>query len=319
MQYNKVKNIDVQYLLTQAHWFLLIQEKDIQQQKNGLVGFIRKYQTSTEDRVKVMVVMAMFLKIRVELSDLREHEILEDCNNIIDYSYDIYERTTEVYKALVFAYWFKAQKIRKKDWRKSQHFYNRVSEFCVNIHDDEHGLYKIKAQLAKITLHLQYGESEQITHLFYHNMNKFVGYSNLIIINLIDEMIDLYIQYLASEDEWFYQAEQSTIFIEYLTEHPDVQKIILNSLVTERAIPRLFWIAYAYWGADQELWCEKYLLRYYSFVPEWGNALNDFKEYLQFNTAKDRKAFLAYAEDLYKRHISLEKYRKLFRSDRSKA
>lgn len=318
LQYNKVKNLDVQYLIVKAHWLLLLGEDDVHQQKASLIGFIRKYHAATEDRIKVIVAKAMFVKLKLEADELKGDELLEECNNLVDYTYDIHEPSVEVYQALVFSYWHKAQAIRKKDWRKAQHFYNQVSDLCSRINDNEHELYKIKAQIAKVTLHLQYGYSDHIDKLFYKAVNKFVPHTNSVVVDLLDDMIDLYIRYLVSEDEWFYQAEQSKVFVNYLSDQPNVKKIILDSLTPKRATPRLLWIAYVHWGNKEALLCEQYLLRYFAFTSEWSDALNNFKEYLQFDTVKDRKAFLEYAEDLYKRHINLEKYRKLFRSDRSK-
>ena len=318
LHYNRVMDIGVQYLIVKANWMLLLQEKEIYHRNMSFIGFIRKYQAHEDKRVKSLVLNAMYLQLKQDMEDLSNEVILERCNDLVDYAYEIEEHTAEVCVPLVFAYWTKAESIRKKDWRKSQHFYNKVIELSQRIIDDEHEVYKVRGQIAKVTLHLQHGHSEHIDKLFYKTLEKYTGHKNPTVINLIDEMIDSYIHHLVSEDAWFYQAEQSKKFIEYLSENSEVPKILLNSVVPERATPRLLWIAYAYWGAKQEVLYEQYLLRYFSFITSWDEALHTFKEYLQFDTVKDRKIFLDYTEDLHKRYVNLEKYRKLFRSEKTR-
>ena len=318
LQYNHVQDYEVQFLIVKATWLIILNEEDGEHKRRDLRGFIRKYTHHQDDRIKSFVAHAMFFQLDADKYNSDNDEYLEACNTFIEFTSTIDTQTRYIHKGLILAYWCKAQATRKKDWRKSQYFYNKVVEFCQKLGESPYVLYLVKAQIAKVLLHLHFGHSEHIEKLFYVAMQKYANHPHPEIVLLLDHVINTYIHYLVSEDGWFYQAESGQIFIEFLSNNLDMQKIMLKSIVKENSVPRLVWVSYAYWGNSYHVLCEQYLLRYFKFFESWEEVLLSFKEYLQFNTAKDRKLFLEYAEDLHKRHISLEKYRKMFKSDKSK-
>ena len=318
LQYNHIQHHVVNFLIIKARWYIILNEKDNEQQSVDLILFIRMHSQSDDIRVRNFVAHAMLLQLKQYDYALSLSKYLEICNNFIEYTSLLQNINEHIYKGLILAYWFKAELISTKDWRKAEYFYNKIIDFCQKISEGAYTLYSVKSEIAKVFLHLHHGHDEYIEKSFYVIMQEYVDHKEAEIISLLDELINCYIHYLMSQDTWFHQAELGQVFVEFLSNHLGMQKIMLQSENRENSVPRLIWVSYAYWGNQYHVLCEQYLLRYYKFFNHWEEVLRSFKEYLQFNTAKDRKLFLEYAKELHKRHVNLEKYRKMFRADKAR-
>lgn len=311
LKYFEIKNQKVQYLLIKANWLLLAQEQNQSNYLAGLRQFVRKHQSHADDRVKAMVIDVWFKRFKLEMSHLNYFEINEALNNLAEYAHNIVGEYKEVYKVLVYVYWFKGQHTLDKDWRKAQYFYNKVISLSREINDEEHNLYIIKAKISKVVLHIQYGHSERIEQLFYKYLEDYVKHPNSSVHLQLKQLIQLYIDHLVLEHQWFTLHDNAKRVLDYIETHLELQNIILtvDDVGTDPEI--LLLLAQQYWLQDKVIY-EDFLYKYFEDVADKAHLIEMIDDYLVFDAHKVYKNFILVIDELYERYINLNKYRKLF-------
>lgn len=311
LKYFEINNPKVQYLLIKANWLLIAQEENETNYLAGLRQFIRKHQSNPDDRVKAMVIDVWFKRFKLEISHLNYFEINESLNSLAEYAHSIIGEYKEVYKALVYVYWFKGQHTLDKDWRKAQYFYNKVISLSREINDKEHDLYIIKAKISKVVLHIQYGHSERIEQLFYKYLEDYVTHHNPIVHVQLKQLVQLYIDHLVLEHQWFTLHNNAKRVLNYIEMHPELQHILLtvDDVGTDPEV--LLLLAQQYWLQNNIIY-EDFLYKYFEDIADKAHLIAMIDDYVVFDSNKLYKNFILLIDELYERYINLNKYRKLF-------
>lgn len=304
-------DVNIKYLLIKAAYLLVLEEKNELFYILGLRHFIKNNSFNVDNRVRALVVDVTFKLLKAELPTLVADQILDEMNKLLEYASSITGHYNMVSEALIYIYWFKAQNILDRDWRKTQYFYNKIILLVKGLNNSDHSNDLIKAQLAKLILEIQFDPSPSIEQKFYDYIDLYLGNIDLEVKHQVQALCFKYIIFIFNQENTLKQKYFKKLLKE-IDRNANLKQLVLSLVQNGLDLKIILFIGQQYWLKNNKVY-EEFFFKYFEYKQDKDQLQDIVKEYLEFESTEQLGIFVKLLEDLYERYVGLNKYRKLFK------
>ncbi|MFU8924816.1 hypothetical protein [Acinetobacter puyangensis] len=315
LKYFSVQHAEVQYLVAQAQWRQTQQENDPIKFNRSIQNFIYKYKKHTQAVIRIMVLNAMYVQLKKNQNHWMHGQLNDAHNEMIEYAQTLDQQDHTVCRAIIYAYWFKANNLKHKDQFKAQHFFQKIKSFKQHPQlDDEGRQYILQADILLMFMLFEKQQIQFPAEHFYRILNQFDRHQDVGLHIQFKNLIGVYIYQKIDLARPIKNYGEIKYFLDYLDEHSALNMMLLQ--LDEPKVEQLVLIRIAFlcWLSGKSDESEAFILAYFHHLPSAVDLIALVKQRYYFSSQDAQYNFIELIQLTFEKYKNLNKYRQLFKS-----
>ncbi|OUY05995.1 hypothetical protein [Acinetobacter populi] len=319
LKYFSIQHAEVQYLVAQAQWRQTQQESEPVKFDRSIQNFIYKYKKHTQAVIRIMVLNAMYVQLKKNQNHWMHIQLNDAHNEMIEYARTLDQQDDTVCRAIIYAYWFKADSLKHKDQFKAQHFLQKIKTFEQHLQlDDESRQYIFQAEITLILMRIEKYQAQFSAEVFYRILNQFNVNQDASIHIQLKNLVGVYIYQKIDLARPIKNYSEIEYFLDYLDQHTALNTMLLQLDEPEVEQLVLIRIAFLFWLLGKSQQSMAYIMAYFHYLPSAIDLICLVKQRYYFTSPEAQQDFIELIQQGFEKYKNLNKYRQLFKSHKER-